>query len=202
MTERSVVSPPAALLHLGAAPPAVQTVVPEVRTNLTCNFCDPQQAPAEYRIDDTNFCGFVLWRVELSRADAQRVHEWLVNTPGSGIAPTGELALKGLIEQRLLENGVSFGTYLGTCLSCTSSSLVHTLIIGLRRPVTHRMYEQAWTDELQRLSAAPDPERTWSVELRDFLRLLRTQPGSVLEFLVMARDVNFRSLPSSNFLLP
>jgi hypothetical protein len=188
MTGNPILPPPGSLLHANTAVPRTVTVTAEVRSDAGIRF-NPQDAPALFNLAaGTRFGAFVVWRVDLSWPDAQRVQLWLPAAPAGGIAPSREEALKNFIENLVAPNPPgppdSFANYLGTFLESDTSHARYTVLIGLRRPVNRDVYRQAWVDGLNGASAA-----AWFPELLDFLRLMLAQPTSEEEFIQMARNV-------------
>jgi hypothetical protein len=188
MTGNRITPPPGSLLRAGIAAPQALTVTAEVRSDAGIRF-DPKDAlPFLNLATATRFGAFVVWRVDLSWPDAQRVQLWLPAAPAGGIAPSREEALKDLIETLVAPDPSGpdspFANYLGTFLTSDLSHASYTVLIGLKRPVPRDAYQQAWINALNGTSGA-----AWFGELLEFLRLMLAQPTSREEFIQMARNV-------------
>jgi hypothetical protein len=184
MKDQAVLPPPASLLHAGAAAPQAKTLVAELRTDASIDF-DPQAAPAFLEFVRAIFGALVIWRVDLSWTDAQKVQLWLTGAPAGGASATREEALKDFFENLPDANGNLFLDYLGTYLTTGVSHASYTMVIGMRKPVPRDDYKQAFVTELNRLSANPGVA-AWYAELASFMKLIFNQPSSNEQFLTLA----------------
>jgi len=186
MKDQSIAPPPASLLGPSATAPNAKTILAEVRTDASVEF-DPDEGPAFLKVTDVSFGALVIWRVDLSWSDAQKVQRWLIGAPAGGIAPTREEALMSFFENLPDPDGNVFLDYLGTYLATGVSHASYSMIIGMNKPVSREDYRQAFLDALDSLLQSGGPAG-WYAELVDFLKLIFDQPSSREEFLTLASN--------------
>jgi hypothetical protein len=194
MTQRRPTLPPSALLRAAAAPPQAATVQAEVRTDASLPF-DPDEAPDYLVIEDAKFGALVLWRVELSWADAQDVQLWLIGAPGPGslvpaTAPANENTRENalsLFVENLNGPAGTFAEYVGTYLESEVSHASYTVMVGIRTPISRQDYQAAWLNAIAALPAAAAP--SWRADLVDFLRMILGRETSEEKFLQLASNI-------------
>ena len=193
MTDVHPVPPPLpALLRATAATPNAQTVHAEVRTDASIPF-DPAAAPAYLHVS-FQYGAFVLWRVDVSWAEAQKIQLWLAGPAGPGsLAAAGasrEEALQLLVANLQKPGAGAFADYIGTYLATGVSHASYTMVVGIKDPIPRDDYQTAWLGAIAALPPpGPPPALSWRADIVEFLKLMLSQPTSQEEFIQLASNV-------------
>lgn len=179
MTNKTVQPPPPSLLDPAAASPRAQTLVSELRTDASLDF-DPKAAPGSLKIIASGFGAMILWTVDLSWSDAQKVQIWL-SSPAAGTAALRQDQFKLFIDNLTAPNGDDFLTYVGTYVESGVSHASYTVVLGMKSPMPLSDYKVAF---LQALSKANPP--AWHAQILEFLKLILNQPTSREQYLLLA----------------
>jgi len=198
MTDQPIARPPVELLGEGKAPPEVQTLIAEVRSDASLSF-NPLAAPSFLNLINVAFGALIIWRVDVSWNRAEEMQNWLTGAPvGPGLAATREEALKDFFDNIAVKNEQILD-FVGIYLTTSVSHAQYTMVVGMRNPVPRDVYQSAFDSALSSVLASP-LFTSWSADLVNFLKMMLNEPSSREEFLTLATNVrNSLSVPPKDW---